>query len=232
MKYLIADDDLVSRLALSDLISTQANASIELAENGLAAWEALQQVTAPVMCLLDVRMPEMTGVDVLQKLRQSARFLGWPVMLVTSTPDRESVKDAAQLGVSGFVVKPVEAEALGRITAIAQQFEHSILEPFASKSARLGIDHARYRTYVSALLKQLDTLIADLVRNEVALPELAQRAQKCRSAAVTLGSRHLEMIFSKLIPALNYLDNRKLFTEYAHTLLLTRNQIQVLAEQD
>ena len=200
MNYLIADDDLVSRLALSHHIAGLPDAKIIQVEDGLAAWDALQTIELPVMCLFDIQMPGMTGIEVLRRMRENRRFVGWPAMLITGTADRDSINEAAQLNVSGFVVKPISHEAIARVGTIAQQFQSGILEPFPITASRLGIDWPRYQTYIGALLKQLDMLIHELgnAKEDAASPP-SQLAETCRSAAITLGSRHLEMVITKLL---------------------------------
>jgi two-component system chemotaxis response regulator CheY len=226
MNYLIADDDLVSRLALAHHISSLPEAKIIQVEDGVAAWDALQSMELPVMCLLDIQMPGMTGIEVLKKVRENRRFTGWPAMLITGTADRDSVSEASQLNVSGFVVKPIGQDAVARVGAIAQQFQISILEPFPITSSRLGIDWPRYQTYIGALLKQLDTLVHEMNNaNENALAALSQLTDTCRTAAVTLGSRHLEMVINRLLST-NGSEPATVVQQYGQAISLIHRQIQ------
>lgn len=63
--------------------------------------------------LLDGEMPRLSGLDTLRAIRADRRFADTPVIMVTSRADADFVRQAASLGVSGYVVKPVAAAPLG-----------------------------------------------------------------------------------------------------------------------
>ncbi len=227
MKYLIADDDPVSRLALSYLIADLPNSTVVQVEDGQLAWQVLEAMNEPVICLLDNRMPGLSGVDVLKKMRLSARYIGWPVMLITSTADRSLVSDAVQFGISGFVLKPVAEESLSRITEVANRFEASILAPFSETAARLEISQEQYQKYIQALLKQLEVLAVALQNVTVeTLSSIKQRAETCHSAALTLGSKPLDLIFEKLIPSLDSAESLISYASFSDAISLARNRIE------
>lgn len=231
MKYLIADDDPVSLLALSYLVADIPNTTVLHAEDGDSAWQALETMNEPVISLLDNRMPGMNGVDVLKKMRHSSRYIGWPVMIITSTADRSLVSDAVQLGVNGFVMKPVGQDSLLRIVDLAIQFENSILEPFSDTAARLDVSQNKVQTCVYALINQLDLLVVALQSaTSENLPLIKQRADTCRSAALMLGSKHLDMIFEKLLLNLDGDQSVHSYTSFVEAILLTRNEMEQRTE--
>lgn len=225
MKFLIADDDPVSRLALSHLVAELPDAELIQADDGDAAWLALEAADEPIISLLDNRMPGLSGIDVLKKMRQSLRYLGWPVLLVTGTADRSLVSEAVQFGVSGFVLKPVAEDALLRISDLATQFEHSILEPLSETAIRLDTSPGMVNAYMHSLIKQLDVLIDALANiTEENFPLVKKRADTSRSAALMLGSHHLEMLLEKLIASLDG-DVRGDLSACAEAIVMTRNRI-------
>ena len=66
---MVVDDDAVSRVALIDLMQKMGFSDVLEFEDGVAAWEYLEQNPLPVLCCCDVRMPKMSGIQLLQKIR-------------------------------------------------------------------------------------------------------------------------------------------------------------------
>lgn len=77
--------------------------------------EALELIGAnsPHLVLLDVRMGGMTGVDVLRELRVSGNNI--KVVMVTGVEDPVIIKQIQELGVSGYIHKPLALDELERV---------------------------------------------------------------------------------------------------------------------
>ncbi len=75
------------------------------------AMELVQQ-HAPDLVLLDLSMPGVSGIDILQELRTDARHAQIPVLIVTASSSAETRERALSHGAAGLLVKPVEAEDL------------------------------------------------------------------------------------------------------------------------
>ena len=67
----------------------------------------------PALVLLDVRMEEMTGIEVLRELRKTNPSV--KVIMVSGVEDEETIKEANALGVIGYVHKPFILEELEKI---------------------------------------------------------------------------------------------------------------------
>ncbi|MDA1129028.1 MAG: response regulator [Chloroflexi bacterium] len=89
-KILVADDEPDMRSLLSDLLEEAGHVVTE-AENGQMAYHQIQR-EAPDVVLMDVLMPMMNGIQVLQRLRNEPGTLNLPVILLTafSLADEES----------------------------------------------------------------------------------------------------------------------------------------------
>ncbi len=100
---LIVDDEEVVRLShLRSLVSTNCNAQI--AAGGTEALRVMEQHSFDVI-LLDLRMPDLDGMDVLKIIKER-----WPeseVVVITGYPSIESAKEALRLGANNYLVKPV-----------------------------------------------------------------------------------------------------------------------------
>jgi PAS domain S-box-containing protein len=75
--------------------------------SGTAPYEDRQKYPLPRLLLLDIRMPQMTGMQVLQWLHSQPEFNNLPVVMLTSSAATCDVHEAARFGVKGYLVKPV-----------------------------------------------------------------------------------------------------------------------------
>ncbi len=100
---LIVDDEEVVRFShLRSLVGTNCNAQV--AEGGNEALRVMEQHPFDVI-LLDLRMPDLDGMDVLKTIKQR-----WPdseVVVITGYPSIESAKEAMKLGAYNYLAKPV-----------------------------------------------------------------------------------------------------------------------------
>jgi two-component system response regulator len=62
----------------------------------------------PKVILLDLKMPKVNGIEVLQKIRADERTRTMPVVILTSSKEDPDIKKCYDLGVNSYVVKPVE----------------------------------------------------------------------------------------------------------------------------
>lgn len=96
---------------------------IHLAADGAAALEFLlgdgdsgQAAVGPTprVVFLDLKLPKVSGLEVLERLRTDERTRTLPIVVVTSSLEEPDVKAAYALGVNSYVVKPVEFEDFAR----------------------------------------------------------------------------------------------------------------------
>lgn len=64
----------------------------------------------PKVILLDIKMPKIDGIEVLQKIKGDERTMEIPVVVLTSSNQDPDIKRCYELGVNSYVVKPVEFE--------------------------------------------------------------------------------------------------------------------------
>jgi two-component system, response regulator len=72
----------------------------------------------PNLILLDLKLPKMSGLEVLERLRTDPRTRTIPVVVLTSSSERKDIQMSYQLGANSFVRKPVDFQ---RFTAALQQ---------------------------------------------------------------------------------------------------------------
>jgi len=110
-KLLIVDDESDIREFAKNFFKKRS-IDAHAAQSGMEAL-ALIDKEKPDLVLLDVRMEEMTGIEVLKTLR--GRGDHTKVIMVTGVEEEETVKLAFELGVKGFIHKPLVLEELEKI---------------------------------------------------------------------------------------------------------------------
>ena len=95
--------------------------TIEVARDGqealdcLARWEA--GAPPPMLVLMDINLPKVSGLDVLLQLRAHPTFGQLPVVMLTTSDEDEDVKRAYARGANSYIVKPVSFENFVEIAA-------------------------------------------------------------------------------------------------------------------
>lgn len=62
----------------------------------------------PVVVLLDVKLPKLNGIEVLQSIRSSPQLFRLPVVMLTSSREEPDLRRSYELGCNAYVVKPVD----------------------------------------------------------------------------------------------------------------------------
>lgn len=63
--------------------------------------------TCPAVVLLDLKMPKVDGLEVLREVRADPKFKTLPIVMITSSAEEKDMISSYNLGVNGYVVKPV-----------------------------------------------------------------------------------------------------------------------------
>ena len=118
---LIVDDDAINRKILGKLFAEYYE--LAEAEDGLAG---LKKILNHQFCavLLDVQMPNMTGIEVLRRLKALRLLDTIPVFLITAEGSQEVMKEAYELGVMDVISKPIISYVvLRRVMSVIELFE-------------------------------------------------------------------------------------------------------------
>ena len=107
-KILIVDDEKLVRWALTQKCAEYGYQTSE-AESGEAALKMIQSDNADLI-LLDVHLPDLSGIEVLEKLKQAGETRS--IIMMTADPQLDDVKAALRLGAYDFISKPINFEEL------------------------------------------------------------------------------------------------------------------------
>jgi two-component system, chemotaxis family, chemotaxis protein CheY len=111
LRFLVVDDFSTMRRIIKNLLQDLGYANIREADDGKTALPMLQTGEFDFV-VTDWNMPLMPGLNLLKAIRADDKLKGLPVLMVTAEAKREQIVEAAQAGVSGYVVKPFNAETL------------------------------------------------------------------------------------------------------------------------
>jgi CheY-like chemotaxis protein len=89
--------------------------------------------SAPLLLLLDINMPKMDGVGVLQAIKADPATAQIPVIMLTTTDDPREVNRCYELGCSVYITKPLQYEAFVDALTRLGMFLEIIKVPHASK---------------------------------------------------------------------------------------------------
>jgi two-component system, response regulator PdtaR len=116
LRVLIADDDPIIRLDLKQMLQTLEYDVVAEASDGQEA-VALAQESRPDICILDVKMPKMDGIEATVKISEEEIA---PCILLTSYSDKELVERAREAGVFAYLVKPFKPSDLPPAIEVAR----------------------------------------------------------------------------------------------------------------
>jgi CheY-like chemotaxis protein len=118
---LVEDNPADARLAQDTIEQSERNANITHAEDGEIALSILRKegehsdAPTPDLILLDLRMPNKDGTQVLAEMSQDANLSSIPVMLLTGTQAEASLLESYAIPASRYVRKPLQLEQLERV---------------------------------------------------------------------------------------------------------------------
>ena len=115
------DDEDLARLAIE---ISGVSCELQVARDGAEALEMLIGSTPvqlkgsdalPRLVLLDLKMPKISGLEVLKRMRSHPRTKNVPVVVLTSSSERRDLADAYASGANSYIRKPVDLEDFNRI---------------------------------------------------------------------------------------------------------------------
>ena len=198
IRLVIADDHPIVRAGVRKLLTLEADMEIVgEAGDGREVVEMVQRVD-PDVVLLDLRMPGLDGLSVLQQLEQSN--LRTRVIVLTASDDKNEFVQAMKLGCSGIVLKQTAPElivkSIRRVYAgeiwLDSHMSAAVMRQFAAPAADVpaAADRCRERSPLSQRELEIVSLVAQGLRNK-------EMAEKMFISEQTV-KNHLHNIFRKL----------------------------------
>ncbi len=111
MVALVVDDFATMRRIIRKILKDLRFQQVIEAENGAEAFRLLKSQKIDLI-VSDWNMPEMTGLELLKRVRADDQLKGIPFLMVTAEAQKENIIEAVQAKVSNYVVKPFTPAAL------------------------------------------------------------------------------------------------------------------------
>jgi len=151
-QILAVDDDPLVLKALRPLLEPWGLGVIGL-EKPTQFWDILQ-ATQPDLAILDVEMPEFTGIELCQAVRTDPHWQNLPVLFLTSHRDAATVQSVFQAGADDFISKPIIGPEL--LTRILNRLERTrLLQTLSHQDSLTGLPN--YPHSKQALTRWLET---------------------------------------------------------------------------
>jgi two-component system, chemotaxis family, chemotaxis protein CheY len=169
MNVLVVDDERTTRFLLRRILTMEYDCTVGEAGDGVEALEMLASASYDFM-VLDLRMPVMGGMETLRVLRSSGQIARLPVVMLTAERDEKTVRQAFDLGVVDYLVKPLNRDRLiERLNRLVRWMEAEGPQavPFESKTWDAGPvlvvdgDGATRAEYAAALGQRCKVFEAD-----------------------------------------------------------------------
>jgi len=178
VKILIVDDESPFRVGIRCYLADEGYAIVE-ADRGPAALKIFE-TEKPDLVLLDLRMPKMSGLEVLRELR--ARSADVPVVMISGAGEMSDVVESMHLGAWDFVLKPISDmrilrevvhKGLDRLRLLRENQEYRVRleEMIAQRTAQLATANAALQRKTIALEEILATYQADSTRRTARIVE-------------------------------------------------------------
>ncbi len=110
LKVLTVDDSKTIRMIVKKAFQNY-NCEITEAENGVEGLAAAAKIK-PGLIILDITMPVMTGIEMLERLKGDADLKNIPIIMLTAESGKDNVMNILKQGVKDYMVKPFKGEDL------------------------------------------------------------------------------------------------------------------------
>lgn len=110
-RILVVDDFSTMRRIIKNILRQLGYNNVVEADDGTTAWDVLNKDRIEFI-ISDWNMPQLTGIELLRKVRDSDEFGDLPFLMVTAEAQQENIIEAVQAGVSNYIVKPFTADVM------------------------------------------------------------------------------------------------------------------------
>ena len=191
IKVMIADDHVMIREGIKQLLEFDGNIEvIAEASDGLECIEKLKTIKPDVL-LLDINMPNMNGIEVLEKIKD--RNINVKVIMLTVHNEVEYLLKAVDIGVDGYLLKDSESaelkKAIGAVLNDESYIQPSLIPLLNSRLVARDVDKEKIESLTKRELEVLIQVANGMFNKEIATTlDISERTVK----------NHISNIFKKI----------------------------------
>jgi len=208
---LLEDDEVTARLAIR-MLSKQGHHVLHEVHTE-EAWLRLEE--APIdLLILDSQLDGENGWDFLARIRGDILFKELPVIIYTSTVQRDVIQRYLKLGVQGILVKPAAAERMNqeteRVTRVP--WRKSLFEPEQDVEKRAGLAAGDVTRLYREAAKELSDAIEEVgvLAEDPANASAISRVSALKSCALNIGYTRLKQVMDAITSALEAKDGERI----------------------
>lgn len=205
MPILIVEDNVVSAKLVECLLE-KAGYQTVVVKNGKEALASLSTVKNVQLIITDFLMPEMNGLELIEKIRALPALRDIPTIILSAHCDITTVRAARGLDCEGFLVKPVEkSQLLERVEQVLRD-QPLVLRGKTHIMDTLQIGSDEYDDLAGMLAAQVSAAIPPVVLEQSESPEpispqLSQLLNELAESATLMGADKFTKLHSKLVEA-------------------------------
>lgn len=191
IKVMLVDDHVLIREGIRNLLEFDGNIEvIEQAGDGFECLEKLQYVN-PDIILLDINMPKMNGIEVLEELKVKENPV--KVIILTVHSEVEYLVKAIDIGANGYILKDSESselkQAINDIINGGSYIQPSLIPTLNSRLINRDIDKEKLKTLTKREVEILALVASGMFNKEIAVNlDISERTVK----------NHISNIFKKI----------------------------------
>ena len=126
--FLVEDNQVDIDLTLHAFSRINFSKAVQIARDGaemlgiIDQWRAGARAPLPRLILLDIKLPKVSGLEVLRELKKSERTNHIPVVMLTSSTNDADIQSAYEYGANSYIIKPVDFEKFIDLTTILCEY--------------------------------------------------------------------------------------------------------------
>lgn len=185
---IILDDETTNRRLMRGLLERDHHTVWEVATT-TELFETLETKAAPDLAIFDLYLQDESGLQLLRRLRADPIYKGLPVLLCSGAPDRSAVVEGAQLGMAGFLAKPIDPVRLraGVTKALGVRWMRTLFDDSSTVCRRLSTDRDKLSEMAKAFFGDLLATCAIKPESDDERANLARQVGTLRRTAANLG---------------------------------------------
>jgi CheY-like chemotaxis protein len=199
MSILIVDDNRVS-LKIIELNLRKHRHKTITTKSGKEAFEILMSNPDIRLVIADIMMPEMDGLELLERIKKNLELQSIPVIICTALKDIETVQKAIRLGCRHYITKPVNPGQLQQKVCDVLGYNKSLLRDKWQVMSHLNLDVHSYEEIIltfAALIKDKAALIERHLNN-IANRDFSKDIGELLESASMLGADRLKNVIETI----------------------------------
>jgi two-component system chemotaxis response regulator CheY len=130
-EYIVVAEDSAPNRTILVLLLKKLGFKVFECEDGAMAWQAMEKNRDKkvIAVISDLMMPNMDGMDLLRRIRSDSQYADLPFVFVTAVSEKDSIFEAKNLRVNGYILKPVTYKRVS--SKLAEMFPEKKLPQLA-----------------------------------------------------------------------------------------------------